>query len=155
MDEKGHKRAFPRSVEPRRFRNWGVFEAVPSLECDRVLQSCLVLPIGFEDFAPCRPLQANAGDRALRGSSGERGVCLFRRPAHESAGVLTEASPEFCFRNSRAHVHVLYKRPEIPANTAIPAFADSATYRRQEMAANPGSTPVSATNPFRIICLQK
>src|SRR5215831_15860617 len=42
-------------------------------------------------------------------------------------------------------VHVLYKRPEIPANTAIPAFAVSVTYRKQEELGNPGSIPVSAT----------
>ena len=51
-------------------------------------------------------------------------------------------------------VHVLYKRPEIPANKVVPAIAVSVTYRKQEKAANPGSTPVSATKPFRIICLQ-
>ena len=51
-------------------------------------------------------------------------------------------------------VHVLYKRAEIPAKAIIPAIALSVTYRKQEKAENPGSTPVSATNPFRIICLQ-
>jgi hypothetical protein len=39
----------------------------------------------------------------------------------------------------------LYKRPEIPANTAIPAIALSVTYRKHKKAANPGSIPVSAT----------
>jgi len=43
-------------------------------------------------------------------------------------------------------VHVLYKRPEIPANSGIPAFAVSVTYRKQEKAANPGSILASATN---------
>ena len=52
-------------------------------------------------------------------------------------------------------VHVLYKRPEIPANTAIAALAVSVTYRKHEWAANPGSTPVSATKAFIIIGLQK
>jgi hypothetical protein len=46
------------------------------------------------------------------------------------------------------HVQILYKRPEIPANCALPAFAVSATYRKQEKAENPGSIPVSATNSF-------
>jgi len=45
----------------------------------------------------------------------------------------------------------LYKRAEISANTAIPALAVSVTYSKQEKAANPGSTPVSATIlPFKI-----
>ena len=43
-------------------------------------------------------------------------------------------------------VHSLYKRPEIPAKKAIPAFAVSLTYRKHEKAANPGSIHVSATN---------
>ena len=51
-------------------------------------------------------------------------------------------------------VHVLYKRLEIPAKKAVPAIAVSVTYSKQVKAANTGSTPVSATNPFRIICLQ-
>ena len=51
-------------------------------------------------------------------------------------------------------VHVLYKWAEIPAKTVIPAIALSVTYRKQESPANTGSTPVSATKPFRIICLQ-
>jgi hypothetical protein len=55
-----------------------------------------------------------------------------------------------CFRNSRAHVHVLYKWPEIPANKAVPAIAVSVTYRKHEKAANPGSIPVSATKSFKI-----
>ena len=42
-------------------------------------------------------------------------------------------------------VHVLYKRLEIPANKVVPAIAVSVTYRKQEEAANTGSTPVSAT----------
>jgi len=42
--------------------------------------------------------------------------------------------------------HVLYKRPEIPANKANPAFAVSVTYRKRRKAANTGSIPVSATN---------
>lgn len=41
---------------------------------------------------------------------------------------------------SRVRVHVLYKRAEIPANKAVPALAVSVTYRKQERAANPGST---------------
>ena len=45
-----------------------------------------------------------------------------------------------------AHVHVLYKRPEIPANTGVLAIVVSATYRKHVKAANPGSIPVSATN---------
>src|ERR1022692_2292630 len=45
----------------------------------------------------------------------------------------------------QVRVHVLYKRAEIPANTAILAFAISVSYREQEKAANTGSTPVSAT----------
>jgi hypothetical protein len=52
-------------------------------------------------------------------------------------------------------VHVLYKRAEIPANKAIPAFAVSVTYRKRLKAANPGSIPVSATNSFLIRHLQK
>src|ERR1700756_306952 len=52
-------------------------------------------------------------------------------------------------------VHVLYKRAEIPAKTVIPAIAVSVTYRKQESLANTGSTPVSATKPFKIIYLQK
>jgi len=48
----------------------------------------------------------------------------------------------------------LYKRLEIPAKKAVPAIAVSVTYSKQEKAANTGSTPVSATNPFRIIRLQ-
>src|SRR5260370_35807007 len=51
-------------------------------------------------------------------------------------------------------VHVLYKWAEIPAKTIIPAIALSVTYRKQESPANTGSTPVSATKPFRIIRLQ-
>ena len=47
-------------------------------------------------------------------------------------------------------VQILYKRPEIPANCALPAFAVSATYRKQEKAENTGSIPVSATNSFQI-----
>ncbi len=35
-----------------------------------------------------------------------------------------------CKRASQIRVHVLYKRPEIPANKAIPAFAVSVTYRK-------------------------
>ena len=42
-------------------------------------------------------------------------------------------------------VHVLYKRPEIPANTGNPAFANSVTYRKRENPANTGSILVSAT----------
>jgi hypothetical protein len=42
-------------------------------------------------------------------------------------------------------VHVLYKRPEIPAKKAVPAIAVSVTYSKQEKAANTGSIPVSAT----------
>jgi hypothetical protein len=42
-------------------------------------------------------------------------------------------------------VHVLYKRPEIPAKTVIPAIALSVTYRKQESLANTGSIPSSAT----------
>ena len=49
--------------------NSGVFEAVPSLECNCVLQSWSYLSV----LRPVRPLQANAGDRTLRGSSGESG----------------------------------------------------------------------------------
>ena len=49
----------------------------------------------------------------------------------------------------------LYKRPEIPANTKIREIAVSVTYRKQEKAANPGSTPVSATNYLYINHLQK
>src|SRR5258708_38618321 len=52
-------------------------------------------------------------------------------------------------------VHVLYKWAEIPAKTIIRAIALSVTYRKQESPANTGSTPVSATKPFRIIQLQK
>jgi hypothetical protein len=52
-------------------------------------------------------------------------------------------------------VHVLYKRPEIPANGVIPAIAVSVTYRIHEKAENTGSTPVSATNALRINHLQK
>jgi hypothetical protein len=37
-----------------------------------------------------------------------------------------------------ARVHVLYKRPEIPANKVVPAIAVSVTYRKQEKAENPG-----------------
>ena len=51
-----------------------------------------------------------------------------------------------CKRASQIRVHVLYKRPEIRANTGVPAFAISVSYRKQEKAANPGSIPVSATN---------
>ena len=49
---------------------------------------------------------------------------------------------------------MLYKRAEIPANTVIPALAASVTYRKQEVGGEYGFDPVSATNPFRIICLQ-
>ena len=42
-------------------------------------------------------------------------------------------------------VHVLYKRPEIAADKAIPAIAVSVTYSKHETAANTGSIPVSAT----------
>ena len=38
----------------------------------------------------------------------------------------------------RIRVHVLYKRPEIPANGTIRAFAVSVTYRKHEKAQNPG-----------------
>jgi hypothetical protein len=51
-------------------------------------------------------------------------------------------------------VHALYKRPEIPANSTNPAFAVSVTYWKRKKAANTGSTPVSATKPFKIIGLQ-
>jgi len=40
----------------------------------------------------------------------------------------------------------LYKRAEIPANAVIRAVAVSVIYRKQEKAANTGSTPVRATN---------
>jgi hypothetical protein len=56
---------------------------------------------------------------------------------------------------SSARVHVLYKRPAIPAKTSVPAIAVSVTYRKQERVVNPGSTPVSATNALRINHLQK
>src|SRR6516164_11815255 len=42
-------------------------------------------------------------------------------------------------------VHVLYKRPEIPAHEVVPAIAVSVTYRKHENAENPGSIPASAT----------
>jgi hypothetical protein len=42
-------------------------------------------------------------------------------------------------------VHILYKRPEIPAKKVVPAIAVSVTYSKQEKAANTGSIPVSAT----------
>jgi hypothetical protein len=45
-------------------------------------------------------------------------------------------------------VHVLYKRPEIPANKGLPAFALSVTCSKRKRAANTGSTPVSATKPI-------
>jgi hypothetical protein len=48
----------------------------------------------------------------------------------------------------RIHVHVLYKRPEIPANSAVHAIAISVTYRKQEKTENTGSIPVSATKSF-------
>ena len=52
-------------------------------------------------------------------------------------------------------VHVLYRRPEIPANTANPAFVVSVTCRKRWKAANPDSTPASATNSFAIIDLRR
>jgi len=55
---------------------------------------------------------------------------------------------------AQIRVHVLYKRPEIPANSAVRAIAISVTYRKHEKAENPGSIPVSATNSFIIIHLQ-
>jgi hypothetical protein len=51
-------------------------------------------------------------------------------------------------------VHVLYKLPEIPANTVIPEFAVSVTYRKHEKAENTSSILVSATNYFVIKDLQ-
>ena len=48
-------------------------------------------------------------------------------------------------RCPESRVQALYKRAEIPANKVVPAIAVSVTYRKQEKAANPGSTPVSAT----------
>ena len=44
-------------------------------------------------------------------------------------------------------VQILYKRPEIPANCALPAIAVSGTYSKQEKAANTGSIPVGAALP--------
>jgi hypothetical protein len=48
-------------------------------------------------------------------------------------------------KDELVRVHVLYKRPEIPANKVVPGIAVSVTYSKQEKAANTGSTPVSAT----------
>jgi uncharacterized protein GlcG (DUF336 family) len=39
----------------------------------------------------------------------------------------------------KVRVHVLYKRPEIAADKAIPAIAVSVTCRKHKSAANPGS----------------
>jgi hypothetical protein len=50
-------------------------------------------------------------------------------------------------------VHVLYKRPEIPANKVVPAICRFSNLQIQEEAENPGSIPVSATNSFIIQCL--
>jgi hypothetical protein len=41
----------------------------------------------------------------------------------------------------------LYKQPEIPAKMVVAAIAVSATYRKQEKAANPRSIPVSLSTP--------
>src|ERR1700733_11683441 len=48
----------------------------------------------------------------------------------------------------QVRLHVLYKRPDFLAHSAIPAIAVSVTYRKHETAANPGSIPVSATQLF-------
>ena len=50
------------------------------------------------------------------------------------------------WRTSQMRVRVLYKRAEIPANKVIPALAVSATYRRQEKAANTDAI-LSYTSP--------
>jgi hypothetical protein len=57
-------------------------------------------------------------------------------------------SPQTAKTFGQFRVHVVHKRPEIPANTAIPAFAFSVTSRKQVKVANTGSIPVSATNSF-------
>jgi hypothetical protein len=80
-----------------------------------------------------------------------------RSAAEESRSMkapLLSGCPSSNSELGRIRVHVLYKRAEIPAKTVIPAIALSVTYRKQASPANTGSTPVSATNPFRIICLQ-
>jgi hypothetical protein len=73
-------------------------------------------------------------------------------------GRPTDAIAEGCVSRtatkSEVRVHVLYKGVEILAKMAFPAFAISVTYRRQEMAENSGSIPVSVTNYFKINHLQ-
>ena len=65
-----------------------------------------------------------------------------------SAGLL---GAEFRLRSphfgnvAQIRVHVLYRRPEIPANKVVPAIAGSVTYRNHEKVENTGSIPVSAT----------
>jgi hypothetical protein len=71
--------------------------------------------------------------------------------AGHRSGAMLGRTPENHFK---VRVPVLYKQAEIPANTTVPAIAVSVTYREHEKAENPGSTPVSATKPFKINSLK-
>src|SRR5262249_16330479 len=73
----------------------------------------------------------------------------FTTTGDQPAGPLCNALPSCCAWSAgrtpglrRRRVQILYKGPEIPANTVIPEFALSLTYRRYEKAENPGSIPV-------------
>jgi hypothetical protein len=77
-----------------------------------------------------------------------RGLKIAAMRALEAGNRIYQPFMTSCRKPFR--VHVLYKPPEIPANGVIPAIAVSVTYRKHEKAGNTGSSPVSATNSFRI-----
>jgi hypothetical protein len=93
-------------------------------------------------------LRVNAAPSTLRLSGApschpliESSYRFWRKLQRRAAAVLDEIG---LVRS--AGVHVLYKRPEIPANISNPASVVSATCRKQKGSANTGSIPVSATN---------
>ena len=80
----------------------------------------------------------------------------FTTAGDHPVGPLCNALPSCCAWSvgrtpglRRRRVQILYKGPEIPANTVIPEFALSVTYRKYQKAENPGSIPVGDEPPNR------
>jgi len=86
-------------------------------------------------------------DDTLYRVAGRRCRALLRHFEHDALTLPQddESGEKDRMKGWSTRVHLLYKRPEIPANMANYALAVSATYRKLEKAANPGSIPVGAT----------